>query len=70
VGNVGTGEDNLITYTVPGNLLTVNLDRIKFTSAGTFAANINNKRIRVYFGTTVLLDTTALALNGGDWAID
>jgi len=70
VWNVGTGEDNLITYTVPWNLLTVNTDRIKFTAAGTFAANVNNKRLRAYFGTSVLLDTTALALNGGDWALD
>jgi len=69
VGNVGTGEDNLIAYTVPWNLLTVNLDRIEFNAAGTFAANANNKRIRVYFGTTVLFDTTALAFNSGDWCV-
>lgn len=69
VWNVGIGEDDLITYTVPANLLSVNSDRIEFSATGTFWANANNKRIRVYFGTSVLFDTTALAFNSGDWVV-
>jgi hypothetical protein len=70
VGNVGTGEDNLISYTLPASSLATNLDRIIGRVSGTFASNANNKRIRLYFGTTVIFDTTALALNGGNWVAD
>ncbi len=70
VGNVGAGEDNLITYTVPANTLDTNGQFIQFQMAGIFAASINTKRIRVYFGSALLLDTGALAITGaGDWSI-
>lgn len=70
VGNVGTGEDTLITYTLPANSMATNLDRVRGRVSGTFASNANNKRIRIYFGTTVIFDTTALAFNGGNWTAD
>ena len=35
--------------------------------AGTFAANVNTKRVRIKYGATTLLDTMALAFNGADW---
>jgi len=70
VGNVGAGEDDLITYTVPANTLSTNGDHIEFKVSGTFAANANTKRIRVKFGATTLLDTTALAFNGVDWSAE
>ena len=47
--------------------MATNLDRVTGRVSGTFASNANNKRIRLYFGTTVIFDTTALAFNGGDW---
>ncbi len=67
VGNVGAGEDDLITYTIPANVLNTNGDQIRFRMAGTFAANANNKRVRIKYGATTLLDTTALAFNNADW---
>lgn len=70
VGNVGAGEDDLIAYTVPANTMSVNGDHIEFKVSGTFAANANTKRIRVKFGATTLLDTTALAFNGVDWSAE
>lgn len=70
VGNVGTGEDTLITYTLPANSMATNLDRVTGRVSGTFASNANLKRIRLYFGTTVIFDTTALAFNGGNWVAD
>lgn len=70
VGNVGTGEDNLITYSVPANMLLVNGQYLRFEMAGTFAASANNKRVRVYFGSTLLFDTGALAITAaGDWIV-
>ncbi len=67
VGNVGSGEDNLVTYSVPAAQLKTNGDYIEFDCWGTCAANANTKQIRVYFGSTVLVDGGAVVLNGVSW---
>lgn len=68
VGNVGTGEDDLRTYSVPAATLAVNGDHLAWEAAGTFAASANNKRIRAKFGATTMLDTGVLAITAaGDW---
>ncbi len=68
VGNVGSGEDDLITYSVPANTLDTNSQFIHYIMGGTFAASINNKRIRIKLGSTTILDTGALAITAaGDW---
>lgn len=67
VGNVGTGEDDLITFSVPANTLATNGDRIQFQMAGTFAANANAKQVKIKYGATTLLATGALLFNGADW---
>lgn len=59
VGNVGAGEDNLMTYTLPSSTLSVNGDSINFRASGTIANTANAKRIRVKFGATTILDTGA-----------
>lgn len=69
VGNVGAGEDNLIVYTVPANTLLTNSDFLDFEFFGTFAANANSKRIKAYFGATVIFDSGAQLQNGGSWKI-
>ena len=69
VGNVGTGEDDLITYALPANALAANGDYVEIEAFGTLASNANNKEVKLYFGSTVLLTTGSIALNGGDWAI-
>jgi len=62
VGNVGTGEDNLMTFAVPANTLAVNEQSIWFEAAGTIANNINAKRLKVKFGSTTILDTGAAGI--------
>jgi hypothetical protein len=63
VGNVGTGEDDLITYTVAANTLSTNLDRLKYRFALTLADNANAKRARVYLDNTALFDSGALPVS-------
>lgn len=69
IGNVGTGEDTLINYSLPANTLATNLQYIDIDAWGTFAANANNKRLKLKFGTQVILDTTSVAANAGSWWI-
>ena len=69
-GNVGAGEDTIFTYTIPTDVLIGVNSSFSFESAGRFSASVNNKRIRVYFGATVIYDTGALAITlAGDWSI-
>lgn len=68
-GNVDTGEDNLIQYTLAANSLLNEGDFVEVEAFGTFASNANNKRVRFYFGPSLLLDTAAVAANGGSWTI-
>jgi hypothetical protein len=71
VGNSGTGEDLLYSYTVPASILSVNKDSLRGFVAGSYAANGNNKNIRVKFGTTLtMLTTGAIAANTGSWRVD
>jgi hypothetical protein len=68
-GNVGAGEDNLLSFILAGDSLTVNGSFIEIECFGTFASNANNKRVRLYFGSTVIYDTTSVAANSGSWTI-
>lgn len=68
VGNVGAGEDNLTTFSVPAAQLSVNNDYLEFDVWGTTAANANAKEIKVVFGSTTLITTTSLTtINNLDW---
>jgi hypothetical protein len=69
VGNIGGGEDNLMGYTLVANVLGTNGDYVEIEGYGKFAANGNNKRVRLYFGGTLIFDTTAIAANSGSWWI-
>ena len=69
VGNVGTGEDTLITYSLPAFTLQKAGDAVRITAWGTYASNVNTKRVKMHFGGTATADTTALAINGGSWRI-
>lgn len=70
VGNVGTGEDDLFTYTTEANIFGTNGDKIQGQYSGTTAANANNKTIKLYFAGTNILSSTALALNDKNWKMD
>lgn len=62
VGNVGTGEDDLMSYTMPANTLATNGDSITVEFSLAVANNANQKRIKVYFGGTAIFDTGATGL--------
>lgn len=71
-GNVGSGEDILHTITAPANMVDGTGQRLRITAVGTYAANANNKNLRVRLNTaagTSLFATGALAVNGGDWRL-
>ena len=70
VGNVGGGEDDLISESLPAGTLSVDGDAIRIVAAGTFAANANNKTVKLYFGGTVLVSSGAVAVNNGNWRIE
>lgn len=67
--NTSTGETNLYQYSLPAGTLQNNTG-LTVTSAGTFSATANNKRIRVYLGATLLFDTGALAVTAAlSWSL-
>jgi hypothetical protein len=69
VGNVGTGADDLITYSMSGNTLGTNLDRLQIECSGQFAASANNKQLEFLLGDTVLFDSGTLAItNATQWS--
>lgn len=71
VGNVGVGEDDLITFSVGGSTLGANGDYITFESSGTFSGSINSKRLKVKFGSTIIFDSGMLAVTvASDWVIE
>lgn len=69
VGNITTGEDDLITYSLEKNTLNNAGDYIEITAFGTFAANANNKQVKLYLGSTQLFATGSVASNGTDWVV-
>jgi hypothetical protein len=69
-GNVGTGEDTLFSYSVPANTLSTDKDTIYVTVSGTFAANVNNKTLRIRFGSSLIFTAPAFAESAGaDWTL-
>lgn len=68
VGNIGVGADDLITYSLPANMMKNNGDYLEVEGWGTLAANANSKTITVNFGSQVIYTTAANAANGGSWS--
>lgn len=52
VGNVGSGEDTLVTQAIPANTLAVDGDRLEYELFFYTVANGNTKTIKVKFGAT------------------
>lgn len=69
VGNVGSGADDLITFTLEKNTLLNTGDVLEITAYGTQAANANNKTIKLLLGSTELFSTGAVASNNKDWEL-
>lgn len=51
VGNVGTGEDDLVTYSLPANTLSQDGNGVRVTAWGDIAGVSGTKVIKIYFGT-------------------
>lgn len=69
VGNVGAGEDDLMTYALPAGALASDGQVVRVIFWGTMAANGNVKRLRAYFGATSIEMTVAgHAPNDAKWS--
>lgn len=68
--NSGAGETDLITYSLPANSLVNDGDVLEVKAWGTYAANGNNKTVKLKFGSQTILDTGAVAANSGAWEIN
>jgi hypothetical protein len=66
VGNIGNGEDDLMTYSLPAGKLATDGSYLEMTGFGTFASNGETKRLQVYFGAMVLYDSDIQAQVGGN----
>lgn len=54
VGNVGTGTDDLHTFTLPANTLTTTNRGIQWEGSGSLANNANAKTLDILFGASML----------------
>jgi len=70
VGNAGSGEDNLITYSLPANALYKTASAVRIKAWGTTDNNANAKTLKLYFGTTVVLTYSLTANQAGLWEIE
>lgn len=70
VSNSGTGETNLMTYSVPANTLGTDNDYLEVVAWGEFTAAATNKTVKMYFGSTVIFNTTALAFGASAWRLE
>jgi hypothetical protein len=63
LGNVGSGEDTLMSYTLPAGTLSADGMAVRVTAFGTYAANTNSKNVKGYVGSTVVVGGTANTVN-------
>lgn len=69
VGNVGAGEDDLISYSLPANTLTSNNRGVRVTAWGTAANTAAAKTLKLYFGATAVVTTALTANQVGSWRV-
>lgn len=62
-GNVGTGEDDLISYSLPKSTVDLDGSVLEVIAFGTTADNTNAKTIKLYLGTTEIFSTTGSGSN-------
>lgn len=62
-GNLAATETDLFSHSLTGSTLSANGNTIRFHAAGSFATSLAvDKRLRVKFGATTILDTGVLAV--------
>ena len=69
VGNVGAGEDDLQTFSLPAAMLTETGAGVRILAWGTTANNADAKTIKLYFGTDEILSLSATVSEAGMWMI-
>jgi hypothetical protein len=62
VGNVGVGEDDLMSYSLPASSLVVTGRGVRWNASGALANNANAKTIKLYFGATMLTAACATSI--------
>lgn len=67
VGNIGGGEDDLMTYTLPANTLARNNSYIEIETGFFIDAVGSNKTVKCYFGSTTFYDSGAQAVGSNTW---
>lgn len=67
VGNINTGTDDLISYTVPANVLTTTGKTIRVKAWGTTANNGNAKQLTLNWGSQVVVNTALTTSIAGQW---
>ena len=70
VGNVGGGEDNLMSYTLPVGKLDLDTKGVRVTAWGSFVNNANAKTLKLYFGSTAILSNGLTTNVGDNWKIE
>lgn len=68
-GNVGTGEDDLITCSIPADTLFESGKIIQFRGYGTAANNENAKTVKCYFGATTILTSSLATSLAQQWEV-
>lgn len=68
-GNVGVGEDDLLSYTMPANTVINPGDTLEIEAGFSFAANANNKNVRFSVQGNPYYESTAVAQNGGSMVL-
>lgn len=69
VGNVGSGTDNLITYSMPASSLIRAKQGVRIIAWGTSANNANAKTLTLNFGSATILTHSLTASIAGVWRI-
>lgn len=69
VGNVGTGEDDLMTHALIASQLGTDGDGFQFECWGTIANNSNAKTVKAYFGSTALVSVALPTSVAASWHI-
>jgi hypothetical protein len=69
-GNIGTGEDNLMSYTLPANAMNAASRGVRITAYGYTATNANAKTLRVYFGATLIGSLSLTIGQFSSWRCD
>lgn len=69
VGNVGAGEDDLMSTSLPANVFEEAGDVVDILAYGTAANNANAKTLKLYFGSVAIANQALTVSQAGKWVI-